>query len=154
MTVPTMPCATCERTIDGVDLEGIYIETSTAYCVDCLAAMPIETRVWAIDMSEIALLHNCLAHFTPAIGATRANVWGDCKLCGAVLENAGDAWLVPYEKNQPPTFEHCPSCGATDVGAWADDGEADLADWWECGRCGADGAVIRPDGLTQNGLRP
>ena len=51
----------------------------------------------------------------------------------------------------------CPVCGHDDVGMWADDGEADLADWWQCekfsGGCGANGAVMQTTArLTQNGL--
>jgi hypothetical protein len=54
---------------------------------------------------------------------------------------------------------HCPSCGHWDVAMWADDGEADLADWWKCetfsGGCGATGAVVSdPDhSVTQNGKK-
>lgn len=57
-----------------------------------------------------------------------------------------------------PTFAdgawlRCPACGNDDLGQWANDGEADLADWWDC-RCGAHGALVqvaRPD-RTLNGL--
>lgn len=53
----------------------------------------------------------------------------------------------------------CPCCGNDDLSLWADDGEADLADWWECptwdGRgCGASGALVKTKKImeTQNGL--
>ena len=49
----------------------------------------------------------------------------------------------------------CPSCGNTDIGAWADDGESDSADWWECKRCGCSGAFLHVDpskNTTPNGL--
>lgn len=51
----------------------------------------------------------------------------------------------------------CPACRVHVIGMWADDGEADLADWWECeksmGGCGAHGAVmLRGAKITQNGL--
>ena len=49
----------------------------------------------------------------------------------------------------------CPECGNTDIGAWADDGESDLADWWECKRCGLSGAFLHMDpnkNTTPNGL--
>lgn len=52
----------------------------------------------------------------------------------------------------------CPKCGHDDVAMWADDGEADAADWWKCetfsGGCGADGAVVSAatPTRTQNGL--
>ena len=52
---------------------------------------------------------------------------------------------------------NCPCCGHDDVAMWADDGEADLADWWQCetftGGCGSTGAVMQLNKrLTQNGL--
>jgi hypothetical protein len=53
----------------------------------------------------------------------------------------------------------CPVCSHWDVAMWADDGEADLADWWKCetfsGGCGATGAVVMdPDhSVTQNGKK-
>jgi len=63
----------------------------------------------------------------------------------------------------PVTNRHgdllCPACGHDDLSQWADDGEADLADWWECqhygGGCGATGALVQAKkiGLTQNGLK-
>ena len=49
----------------------------------------------------------------------------------------------------------CPECGNTDVSAWADDGESDSADWWECERCGCSGAFLHVDpskSTTPNGL--
>lgn len=49
----------------------------------------------------------------------------------------------------------CASCGLDDeMTMWADDGEADLADWWECLRCNVRGALVRADDptLTQNGV--
>jgi hypothetical protein len=52
----------------------------------------------------------------------------------------------------------CPCCGHDDVAMWADDGEGDLADWWQCesfsGGCNSTGAVTKIDNprLTQNGL--
>lgn len=51
----------------------------------------------------------------------------------------------------------CPACGHDDISLWADDGEADLADWWDCqtsmGGCGAEGALVQAKAinLTQNG---
>lgn len=51
----------------------------------------------------------------------------------------------------------CPMCGHNDVAMWADDGESDAADWWECetfsGGCGTDGAVCLASNVTrtQNG---
>ena len=49
----------------------------------------------------------------------------------------------------------CPSCGNDDLGAWANDGESDSADWWECSRCGCSGAFLHVDpskSTTPNGL--
>jgi hypothetical protein len=52
----------------------------------------------------------------------------------------------------------CPVCGHDDLSLWAEDGEADLADWWDCqkygGGCGADGALVQADDptKTQNGM--
>lgn len=49
----------------------------------------------------------------------------------------------------------CPECGTDDeLGSWADDGEAHLADWWQCDHCHIGGAVVRTDDpeLTQNGI--
>ena len=47
----------------------------------------------------------------------------------------------------------CPCCGHDDVGLWADDGEADDADWFQCekfsGGCGASGAVCLSSNLTR-----
>ncbi len=41
----------------------------------------------------------------------------------------------------------CPICKHDEVSTWADDGEADLADWWQCekfsGGCGAHGALMQ-----------
>lgn len=48
----------------------------------------------------------------------------------------------------------CPGCGSpAEVSSWADNGESDLADWWDC-RCGATGAYLHPrlPGVTQNGV--
>lgn len=47
----------------------------------------------------------------------------------------------------------CPVCGNDDIQMWADDGESNNADWWEC-ECGADGAVPDPADptKTQNGI--
>lgn len=47
----------------------------------------------------------------------------------------------------------CPACGNDDLGVWADDGEADLGDWFKCDDCGVDGALVRVDDVdtTQNG---
>lgn len=53
---------------------------------------------------------------------------------------------------------HCPICGRDDLDQWADDGEADLADWWTCnadrGGCGSHGALVLASDptRTQNGL--
>lgn len=48
---------------------------------------------------------------------------------------------------------HCPACGSDDVGQWADDGEADSADYWECEDCHAHGAMLGDDGIvTPNGI--
>jgi hypothetical protein len=49
----------------------------------------------------------------------------------------------------------CPLCGNDDLDAWANDGEADAADWWECRRCGHSGAFLHTDpskNTTPNGL--
>lgn len=52
----------------------------------------------------------------------------------------------------------CPACRHDDIAVWADDGEADLGDWWDCqtsmGGCGAEGALVRAKDIfkTQNGL--
>lgn len=52
----------------------------------------------------------------------------------------------------------CPVCRHGDLSLCADDGEADLADWWECqtynGGCGASGALVqvKDNDKTQNGL--
>ena len=47
----------------------------------------------------------------------------------------------------------CPACGHDDVAMWADDGEADDADWFHCetfsGGCGANGAVCLTSNLTR-----
>lgn len=52
------------------------------------------------------------------------------------------------------THPCCPVCGNDDLGAWADDGEADLADWWDCTNCGTYGAFLHPmlSHVTQNGI--
>jgi len=54
-------------------------------------------------------------------------------------------------------FDACPICGCGLTSQWADDGEADLADWFACDEpdgCGATGALVRADDITrtQNGI--
>jgi len=59
--------------------------------------------------------------------------------------------IVPVMDSNAP----CPSCGHTDIAAWADDGESDAADWWECESCGHSGAFLHTDPnkhTTPNGL--
>jgi len=52
----------------------------------------------------------------------------------------------------------CPVCQHDDVAMWADDGEADLADWFACqkhsGGCGVNGAVVYMADITKtlNGI--
>lgn len=54
--------------------------------------------------------------------------------------------------------DDCPACGHRGVSMWAEDGEADLADYWQCvpglGGCGASGAILKEGSttLTQNGI--
>ena len=50
--------------------------------------------------------------------------------------------------------DRCPACGSERLQSWADDGEADLADWWECSQCGEGGAVLddTDPARTQNGI--
>jgi hypothetical protein len=70
---------------------------------------------------------------------------GQCDLHAVMLVTVIDA-LAP-----------CPACGNDDVDAWADDGEADEADWWECKRCGCSGAFLHTDPskfTTPNDLPP
>ena len=59
--------------------------------------------------------------------------------------------VVTVEDSNAP----CPTCGDSDLNAWADDGEADSADWWECVSCGCSGAFLHTDpskSTTPNGL--
>ena len=62
-----------------------------------------------------------------------------------VLLLEGNQRGTPLRENKKG-FIVCPSCGHDDVAMWADDGEADLADWWQCekfsGGCGSTGAVV------------
>lgn len=37
----------------------------------------------------------------------------------------------------------CPTCHREIEEAWADDGESDDADWWQCSHCGAHGAFVK-----------
>lgn len=48
----------------------------------------------------------------------------------------------------------CPRCGYEEIEGWAEDGEASLADWWECRHCKAAGAYLHEKlpGVTQNGV--
>lgn len=71
----------------------------------------------------------------------------------------GDEVFVPrLEEGEENPFVLCPWCGRVLDGSWADDGEADLADWFDCseqhGGCGAVGSFVRADdtGVTQNGI--
>lgn len=48
----------------------------------------------------------------------------------------------------------CPCCGKEIESAWAEDGEADDADWWECVHCNHDGAFVQVNlpTVTLNGI--
>lgn len=52
----------------------------------------------------------------------------------------------------------CPICFNDDLSVWADDGEAELADWFDCqismGGCGTTGALVQPSNVdvTLNGV--
>ena len=102
--------------------------------------------------------------------------WGDDSTTGGwysewvlarVEEIGGDAILyrtedgiyhVPEESPRSVMDSLCPACGHWDVSGWADDGEADLADYWECqshtGGCGRTGEIVfvADPTKTQNGL--
>jgi hypothetical protein len=59
----------------------------------------------------------------------------------------------PLPSKVSPSGFACPNCKREDVSSWADDGEADLADYWQCEDCATEGEVVLPDGrTTQNGL--
>jgi Zn ribbon nucleic-acid-binding protein len=50
--------------------------------------------------------------------------------------------------------DRCPVCNSDNLQMWADDGESNDADWWECSDCGADGAIpsLTDPTKTQNGI--
>jgi len=52
-------------------------------------------------------------------------------------------------------FLVCPHCGNDDIGMWADDGEADDADYMDCHQCGIECELVRRDDhtLTVNGIK-
>jgi hypothetical protein len=121
------------------------------------------------------------------MGFHRVSVFGPSReaVIDYVRENWGDddeEWFVDYVVDRvgelhdflvqveatgevfPPAVDdrgdlHCPVCDQVlTMSQWADDGEADLADWWDCqtygGGCGAKGALVVASDptLTQNGL--
>jgi Zn ribbon nucleic-acid-binding protein len=55
-----------------------------------------------------------------------------------------------------PMINECPTCRSEDVTSWAENGEDDLADWYECEACGQWGAVLSDSDprKTQNGFDP
>jgi hypothetical protein len=68
----------------------------------------------------------------------------------------GPVNFVPTDDHLSPEGDlRCPVCGSERT-QWADDGEADLADWWECmnPNCGCEGALLSATDATQtqNGL--
>ena len=101
-----------------------------------------------------------------------------CITCGAESTGLDAAWkhkVAHHDlgfrlqvEGEPQQYSHfpretedgdllCPVCKHADVSTWADDGEADFADWWQCeafsGGCGAHGAVRQSRArLTLNGL--
>ena len=70
---------------------------------------------------------------------------------GADLPGGGTIVEPTIDSND---FTVCPHCGNEDIGMWADDGEADLADWMDCHQCGLEAALVKRDDIdhTQNGL--
>lgn len=80
----------------------------------------------------------------------------DCQQRMVITERHGR--VVPHVThvvNVEDSLAPCPSCGNEDISAWADDGESDSADWWECKRCGCSGAFLHVDpskSTTPNGL--
>jgi len=65
----------------------------------------------------------------------------------------GDEGTVAPKLTDDRLAFHCPKCDDDDVHAWAEDGEADLADYWECDKCDNSGALVLVDDATktQNG---
>jgi len=97
-------CEACEAVIDGPGgRQGIRVDEGGsippyAVCLDCLAIvrkLDPERAAYLIDSADIATGHDCLYHAVPAVGATPANAWRDCSVCGAVLEVSGDALVAP-----------------------------------------------------------
>jgi predicted RNA-binding Zn-ribbon protein involved in translation (DUF1610 family) len=64
----------------------------------------------------------------------------------------GGAIIEPTLKGD---FLICPHCGNDDIGMWADDGEADDADYMDCHQCGIECELVRRDdhALTVNGIK-
>jgi hypothetical protein len=116
-------------------------------CLDGVDTGTALERAWIEYADELvdAAVHQ--APVTEPIEQQRMLVTqhGQCVLHAVMLVTIVDA-LAP-----------CPTCGNEDVDAWADDGEADEADWWECKRCGCSGAFLHTDPsklTTPNGLPP
>lgn len=60
--------------------------------------------------------------------------------------------VVDREGRITEVTPRCPSCGSDDLGMWAEDGESDDADFWECEDC-KHGGPVTDDILTDEGVR-
>lgn len=93
-------------------------------CASCIAACvdPDAARADIVRQDDAAHCHGCDWHADPAC------VPGHWCRAASLIGVPGDGIT-------------CPDCGSdNNLQAWADDGESDAADWWEC-RCGAYGHV-------------
>ncbi len=94
-----MNTATIECNIHGGPITGDYFVIDEGgsipkqyICIqDCIDLLSEDQLVWAVDNAVMAEGHDCL-RYAEIRGSE--NIW-ECAVCGLVLEQSGDALVVP-----------------------------------------------------------